>query len=71
MRPYPPRVRVISRAAEDLTPPDRDVRTVFLAHSAGEERAEQVVLFDAVVERIDQSGESIVAARPVIQCGHL
>src|SRR6476619_2597610 len=42
------------RPAEHLAPPCRDVVAVLLPYPSGEQRREQLVRFDAVVERVDQ-----------------
>jgi hypothetical protein len=58
---------VLGGAAEDLAPPRGDVGPVLLPHAAGEERRQQVVTLDAVVERVDEPPEGRAAARPVVE----
>ena len=59
--------RVAIGAAEDLRPPGDNVIAVLLAHAAREERREQFVSLDAVVERIDQALDGVVAAGPLVE----
>ena len=55
------------RSAEDLDPPVGDVGAVLLVHPAGEERRQQLVLLDPVVERVDQPSERTRATGPLDQ----
>jgi len=62
---------VPGRAAEHLAPPGSDVRAVLLADAAGEERRQQLVAFDTVVEGVDQLPKCRFASGPLIQGGRL
>jgi len=64
-------LRVLGRAAEDLDPPEGDVHPMFLAHPAREQRTEQIVALDAVVEGVDQPAEAPGAAGSDEQRGFL
>jgi hypothetical protein len=58
-------------AAEDLAPPGGDVLSVRGADPAREQRAEQVITLDPVVEAVDHPLDRLLAARPLIQCRNL
>src|SRR5262249_15449977 len=60
-------VGVRRRAAEHLRPPGGDVRAVRLAHAAGEERRQELVLLDPVVERVDEAAHGVPASGPLVQ----
>jgi hypothetical protein len=59
---------VVGWATEDLAPPARHVVPMCDAHAAREERTEEIVGFDAVVERVDQSLECRTPASPLVEC---
>ena len=56
---------VATRAAEDLSPPGGDVVAMLLRDTAGEERAQQLVALDAVVEGVDELADGGLAAGPL------
>ena len=58
---------VLSGAAEHLAPPGGDVLAVRGADTAGEQRAEQVIALDPVVEAVDHPLDRGPAARPLVQ----
>ena len=60
---------VVGRSAQHLGPPRDNVRPVVLGDAAWKHRTEQVIAFDAVVERIDQASNSRGATRPVEESG--
>ncbi len=47
----------------------RDMGAMLGAHSTRERRAHQIVVFDTVVEGLDQAAERVVAAGPLVQRG--
>jgi len=62
---------VPGRAAEHLAPPGGDVLAVGRTYTTGEQRAEQVVALNPVIEAADHPLDCRSAARPLIQCRHL
>ena len=56
---------VCGRSAEHLAPPGGDIASMVRVYAAREEGRQQLVVFDAVVERVDHSVEGTAsAARP-------
>src|SRR4249919_600856 len=55
---------------EYLTPPSCDVRPMLFAHAPWEERREQVVALDPVVEGVDQAPDRLVTSRPFMERLH-
>src|SRR4029079_7286959 len=51
-------------AAEDFAPPRGDMCPMLLVHAAREERRQQLVALDAIVERVDQAPDRVLASRP-------
>jgi DNA-binding PadR family transcriptional regulator len=58
---------VLRRAAEYLAPPGGHIAAVLCVHAAREERREQLILLDPVVERVDHRIKRIASARPLVQ----
>jgi hypothetical protein len=60
-------VGVVARTAEHLAPPQGDVPPMLPADPTWEERAEQFVALDTVVERVDHPRDRRRAAGPLDQ----
>jgi hypothetical protein len=58
-------IAVARRTTENLTPPGDHMQAVLLPHPAREHRREQLVGFDAVIERVDQPRKCGFASGPV------
>src|SRR5262249_49646013 len=55
------------RSTEDLAPPGGDIAAMVRVYAAGKEPRQQIVAFDAVVERVDHPVKGIASACPLVQ----
>jgi hypothetical protein len=60
-------IRVPGRPAEHLRPPGDYVATVLGANRAAEQRCQQLVALDPVVESVEQALERPLSAGPLVQ----
>ena len=64
-------LRVPRGTAKHLAPPGGDVLAMLFTDPTGEERRQQLITLDPVVEGVDQPPERRFAASPLIQGGRL
>jgi hypothetical protein len=59
---------VLRRSAHHLTPPDRDVAAMLIAHPPTEYRGQKFILLDEVIEHVEPVLERLWPARPLKNC---